>query len=167
MCHDTWSSCITSWLCYVSVDSHTTRTNNIKWGGYFVLVYLSVFWTENSNTGKPASVSHTHQIFMLIVAASLPCETCTAAHTSITWNNKRNTWICIANHLCLLPVRRLRHSWGSSGLHTLYFYRLHLKSYSQATWISEITRLGSTGCLKHIKLIMPFSLISVPSMRFV
>lgn len=94
-------------------------------------------------------------------------ETCTAAHTSTAWNNKRNAWICIANHLCLLPVRRLTHSWGSSGLHTLYFYRLHLKSCSQATWILEITRPGSTGCLKHIKLIMSFSLISVPSISFV
>lgn len=73
-------------------------------------------------------LSHT---FMLIVAASRPRETCTAAHTSTAWNNKRNTWICIANHLCLLPVRRLTHSWGSR----VYFYRLHLKSYSQATWI--------------------------------
>lgn len=45
MFHDTWS-CIILWLC-CTCRCHMTQ-QLLKWGGYFVLVYLSVFlnWSE-------------------------------------------------------------------------------------------------------------------------
>lgn len=45
MFHDTWSYHIVIVL-YMSVGSHTTQAKSINWWGYFVLVYLSVFWIE-------------------------------------------------------------------------------------------------------------------------
>lgn len=38
---------------YMSMGSHMTQGDNIKWEGYFVLVYLSVFfnWSEEPNKG--------------------------------------------------------------------------------------------------------------------
>lgn len=34
---------------YMSMGSHMTQAIDINWRGYFVLVYLSVFWIDPKN----------------------------------------------------------------------------------------------------------------------
>lgn len=129
---------------YMSMGSHMTQANSINWGGYFVLVYLSVLWIDQKNQTEdywyPSSV---HRAFMhtsITHEAFAPSSWWRHSHIKDAQRHihskpkKKITdtgeSVCIASHFCLLPVRLLRHSLGVNGLQSHWFSpnSSHLKS---------------------------------------
>lgn len=159
---------------YMSMGSHMTQANSINRGGYFVLVYLSVLWIDLKNqTEDYWCPCCTHRAFtntsINAYEASLPHRICTATHALkiIMIQTK------IASHLCLLPVRLLRHSLGVKITFKPHLFSpnsTHLKS--RGSDFRSYTWFDSMRCLKHVEKKKKnqktnFSHISVPSMRFV
>lgn len=144
---------------YMSMGSHMTRANSINWGGYFVLVYLSVFWIDLKNqTEDYWYPSLTHQAFMHTSINTYEALRLDHDHSHVKYAQRHihsklkkktkqkqqhtSESVCIASHFCLLPVRLSRHSLlGLNGLQTHLFSpnSSHLKSQSSATWISAVT----------------------------
>lgn len=137
---------------YMSMGSHMTQANSINWGGYFVLVYLSVLWIDQKNqTEDYWYPSRTHRAFMHTSINTISPSSCWRqshvkyAQRHIHWKAKKisdtGESVCIASHFRLLPLRLLRRPFSLNGLQTHWFSpnSSHLKSWSSGMWISGIT----------------------------